>query len=78
MQKKTAQKTTDKSLLNQINTGFFLMGTSLSEYCEQNSIDRRNAYRALIGEWKGKKGKTLRDRILRDSKPNFTHTGMQS
>lgn len=73
MAQKTTQTTEDRSLLNQVHTGFFLKGTTFHEYCEQNQIDRRHAYRALLGEWKGKKGKALCDRILQDSKPNFNH-----
>lgn len=51
-----------------IKIGFLRQGTSFSEFCKRNGIDRRNAIRALKKKRNGKKAQALRKRLTQASK----------
>ncbi len=47
--------------------GLEFRGTTMTRWCEQNGIDRRNAWRAVTGQRDGAKARLLRDRILKEA-----------
>jgi hypothetical protein len=50
-------------LLTAVRAGFIYQGTNFSAWCRRNGVNRRNAAMALLGGWRGPKGKTLARRI---------------
>ena len=61
---------TEKDVQTKLNVlaNFKRKGTSFAAYCEQNNINRRNAERALLRTWQGKKAKALRSLVIQASK----------
>ena len=60
----------NRELLIRVRYSLEVLNTSFTEYCEKKNIDRRNATRALLGTWKGRKATKLKQQILRDAKLN--------
>jgi hypothetical protein len=63
-----APKPKDQLMLNKVRANFIIKGTSFNAFCEANNINRRNAEQAILGTWRGKKGKALRSQIIQASK----------
>jgi|UPI000370899C hypothetical protein len=53
-----------KKLWKQARYGFELNGTSMNQWCDAHGINRRNAWRAVIGDRNGVKSVALRQRVL--------------
>lgn len=53
------------NLLLDVRAGFIRKHTTFHRWCLVNGVDRRNAERALAGDWKGPKGQKLRERICK-------------
>lgn len=68
--KKTARIPTpqDKATLLRVRAAFTAKGESLQSHCEKNNLNRGNVDKALLGQWRGKKGKALRSQIIQASK----------
>lgn len=66
---------TEKDVQTKLNVlaNFKRKGTSFAAFCETNNINRRNAERALLKTWQGKKAKTLRSQIIQASKAKPTN-----
>lgn len=58
--------------LQKVRAGFITQGTSLSEFCDANGIDRRNASRAFKRHINGEVAKALRQRLIEASKGKVT------
>jgi len=54
-----------KLLWKKARYGFDVAGTSMTRWCDDNGINRRNAYRAVIGDRNGVKTIALRERVLK-------------
>lgn len=65
----TAQKQ-NTELLQRVRYAFERQGTTYSKFCDKNDIDRRNATRAILGTWSGKKANQLKSRILSAANTN--------
>jgi len=61
-----------KQLIQHVRAGFIRQGSSLNAYCRDNSIDNSNVYKALIGNWNGKKAKALRDKLIEASESDVS------
>ncbi len=57
-----------KRTMDAVLAGFRMKGTSFQVFCEMNNLDKRNAVRAVKGEWTGKKAKAIRSKIIEASK----------
>ena len=56
--------TTKKHIeLLKIRAAFIRQGSSLNAYCREHSISRGNAEKAIKGEWKGVKGRLVKQKI---------------
>jgi hypothetical protein len=62
MQVKT--NTHPRNALEKVRSGFVLRGTSFHRFCTENGINRRNAEKAIRGEWRGEKAQALKSRII--------------
>jgi hypothetical protein len=54
-----------KLLWKKARHGFDLAGTSMNAWCNANGVNRRNAYRAVIGDRNGVKSVALREHVLK-------------
>lgn len=52
-------------LVKAVRIGFIRQGTTLNAWCEARQINRGNATIALLGGWRGKKGKAIVRRIAK-------------
>lgn len=52
-------------LLKAIRASFVMQGTTFSAFCEAKGINRRNAAVALLGGWRGPKGRAVARRIAK-------------
>ena len=57
----------NKDLIREVRIGFILQGTNLNKFCKQHHKHYGNARKALLGEWKGKKGLALRRFIIENA-----------
>lgn len=49
---------------NRIKAEFVAQGTTLTEWCKQNSVTVQNVRSALLGSWNGPKAKALRVKVI--------------
>jgi hypothetical protein len=52
-------------LLKAIRAGFVMRGTTLHAWCKKHDIHRANATNALLGGWRGPKGRAIGERIAK-------------
>lgn len=52
-------------LLKAVRVGFVLKGTSFSAWCGEKGINRRNAAVALLGGWRGPRGRAIARRVAK-------------
>lgn len=57
----------NKQIFASVKAGFTLQQTSLHKWCNENGLKRQNARRALLGEWKGKRGLEIRQLLIEAS-----------
>lgn len=50
-------------IVQQIRAAFIARGSTLTDWCRENSVDPARAWRALQGKQRGPKAAALRDRI---------------
>jgi len=56
-----------QELYNRVRAGFILQNTTLGAWCRNNSVIQTNAKSCLHGTWSGRKGKNLRERLVKES-----------
>lgn len=54
-------------LLKAVRAGFVMRGTTLNAWCKKHQIHRSNATGALLGAWRGPKGKAIVAKVTRAS-----------
>lgn len=54
-------------LLNTVKAGFVLQGTSYTQWCKANAVERTGARAALLGGWRGPKARKLVQRLIKAS-----------
>ena len=50
-------------LMLEIKAGFIRQGTSFTQWCRENDVDRQNARVAILGGWRGPKASALIEKI---------------
>lgn len=58
---------TNKQLYASVKASFVSKESSLHKWCLAKGVKRQNARDALLGIWKGQKGKELRDLLIKES-----------
>lgn len=58
---------TSEQLYASVKAGFVIQQTSLHKFCKENGITRQNARKALLGQWKGKKGIEVKQLLIEKS-----------
>jgi lambda repressor-like predicted transcriptional regulator len=56
------------TLIQEVRAGFVLQGTSLTEFCREQGLDRRHVHSALSGRWKGPKANALAQKVFAASR----------
>lgn len=54
-------------LNRKVRIGFINQGTTLSAWCRSHNVTAASARAALIGSWDGKKGRALRESLIKAS-----------
>lgn len=63
----------NKQVYASVMAGFVLQQTSLHRWCKEHGYKSQNARKALLGIWKGKKGREFRQ-LLIDASGADVHT----
>ncbi len=54
----------NKQIYALVKAGFTSQHTSLHKYCNAHGIAHQNAYKALLGMWKGRRGLEIRQLLI--------------
>lgn len=65
--RKTPEVSPGPELLNTVKAGFVLQGTTYTQWCKANAVERTGARAALLGGWRGPKAKKLVQRLIKAS-----------
>lgn len=65
--RKPPEFTPGPDLLNTVKAGFVLQGTTYTQWCKANAVERTGARAALLGGWRGPKAKKLVHRLIKAS-----------
>lgn len=52
-------------LLKAVRIGFVMQGTTFTKWCSQKGVHRANATTALLGGWRGPKGRAIARRVAK-------------
>lgn len=63
--KTPVRRFTVDELFLEIKAGFVRQGTSFTQWCRENDVDRQNARVAILGGWRGPKASALIEKITK-------------
>ena len=65
--RKPPEFTPGPDLLNAVKAGFVRQGSSYTQWCSANDVERTGARSALLGGWRGPKARKLVQRLIKAS-----------